>query len=368
MARMQNHLQNIRQTTELCRYCLMCRHVCPVTAITGNEAASPHGWGLLIASVKRGVTHWHEETVDLLYQCADCGLCRSHCVTDQPLPLAINASRAEVVAQQKAPAAVYAAQKKLQQWGNAYVDSPPQPVKGQSDAALIVGAVGHYFQSQTVKAAIELLAAAGVSVTPIALGRENPHVANSLGLFDEAKKLAQDTLQEIKAVGAQRIFTLSPGDMYAFSRVLEFLGLTWPNDIELIDTSIFLAQQLEAGRISFKTTNLAHFAFYDPDQTVRVPGRWAAPRKLLAALSQTPPIELFWRKERAAPCGASGGLPFTQAQLSAQLAQARLNEACERGVKTLITDDPLAFYHLNQYANNGVNVSNLFQLLAAQLK
>ena len=85
-------------TTENCRYCLMCRHVCPVGHVTQLETLTPHGWGLTIASVRRGLLTWNDETVDVLYSCADCGLCRANCVTDQPLPDAIAAARAEVTA------------------------------------------------------------------------------------------------------------------------------------------------------------------------------------------------------------------------------------------------------------------------------
>src|SRR6476659_6225095 len=97
-------------TTEGCRYCLMCRHVCPVTRVTFSEATSPHGWALEIASVRRGLLEWNAETANLLYQCADCGLCNVFCVTDQPLPEAIVAARAMVVASGHAPAAVGAAE------------------------------------------------------------------------------------------------------------------------------------------------------------------------------------------------------------------------------------------------------------------
>ena len=85
-------LTDVKQITELCRYCLMCRHTCPITHVTHTEATSPHGWGILVASVERGITKWNEENVNVLYQCSDCGMCQAHCVTDQPLPLAINAS------------------------------------------------------------------------------------------------------------------------------------------------------------------------------------------------------------------------------------------------------------------------------------
>jgi Fe-S oxidoreductase len=360
---------NPKQTVELCRFCLMCRHVCPVTHVTRNEATSPHGWGLLIASVERGLVNWNEDTVDVLYQCSDCGLCQAHCVTDQPLPLAINAGRADVVARQLAPAIVYEIQRKLRLWSNPYLEVAPHEVSDQGEAALIVGAVGHYFQPETVAAAQKLLAATGVEAIPIAVGRESPYLANTLGLPDEARALGRSTLAEVERVGAKRVFVLSPGDMYAYRMLLYALGLSWPEGVEIVEVTPYLAAQLKAGQLGFSSAALAAYSFYDPDQTVRVPGRWAAPRQLLAALSQTPPIELFWRQERAAPCGASGGLPFTQPELSAKLAQARLTEAQERGVKTLISDDPQVLYQLRRQAGGGsVEIRGLFELLAGQLR
>ncbi|MDX1522512.1 MAG: (Fe-S)-binding protein, partial [Anaerolineae bacterium] len=327
---MQIELENVKQTTELCRYCLMCRHVCPVTHVTRSEATSPHGWGILIASVERGITTWNEDTVDVLYQCADCGLCRAHCVTDQPLPLAINATRAAVAMQNLAPAMVYTLQAKLARWQNPYVDAAPQPVSGPGQAALIVGAVGQHLQPPTVQAVTRLLQAAGEPVVPVAIGRDSPYLANALGLLAEAGQLAQATLDEIAAVGAKRVYVMSPGDAYAFGTVLEFLGLAWPDGVDLVEVSSFLAQKLAAGQIGFDQAELSDYTFVDPDQTVRFPGRWDAPRTLLATLSQTPPTELFWRKERAAPSGASGGLAFIQPELAAKLTQSRLDEARER--------------------------------------
>ncbi|MFN8455501.1 MAG: (Fe-S)-binding protein [Anaerolineae bacterium] len=188
-------------TTERCRYCLMCRHVCPVTHVTRSEVTSPHGWALLIASTRRGLAEWNQETVGILYHCADCGMCRAHCVTDQPLPLAINASRAEVVAQGAAPAKVSELRQKFQQWGNAYVEVAPAPVSGTGETALLVGPIAHHFQRSTVEAAQKLLAAAGVEAVPIALGRESPYMANTMGLIEEARQLARPPT-EIAAVGA----------------------------------------------------------------------------------------------------------------------------------------------------------------------
>ena len=48
-------IEDVILTTENCRYCLMCRHVCPVGHVTRLETLTPHGWGLTIASIRRGI-------------------------------------------------------------------------------------------------------------------------------------------------------------------------------------------------------------------------------------------------------------------------------------------------------------------------
>src|SRR6476660_8468226 len=103
--------------TENCRFCWMCRHVCPVGLVTSRETLTPHAWALTIESVKRGQLSWNRETADVMYACADCGLCRSHCVTDQPLPDAIVEARAEIVRRGVAPAVVAEIDRKLRTYG-----------------------------------------------------------------------------------------------------------------------------------------------------------------------------------------------------------------------------------------------------------
>ncbi len=154
-------IENPILATDNCRYCLMCRHVCPVGHITRLETLTPHGWGLLIASQRRGLISWNASSVDKLFSCADCGLCRSHCVTDQPLPDAIAAARAEVAAQGLAPADLYPLNEALLRWGNPYQPAEPQAPSGQGDVALFVGDEAVYLWPSALDAALALLKAVG---------------------------------------------------------------------------------------------------------------------------------------------------------------------------------------------------------------
>lgn len=357
-------------TTENCRYCLMCRHVCPVSHVSRLETLTPHGWALTIASVKRDLLEWNEETVGVLYKCADCGNCRADCVNDQLLPEAITAAREQVVHQKLALASVRETQKALQKWGNPYKPQSPQSVQGQGEVALFVGDEATYLRPTTLEGALNLLRAVGVEPALIGIGRNSGYMASSLGLRKTAETLASANLDDLKTSGARRLLVLTPGDFFAFSQLYEErLGINWPEAVELLEVTTFLADQVEAGGLRFKPAGgKTPYAYVDPTHAVRVTTRHAAPRRLLAAVLPEAGRELFWRENRAHPCGNTA-LQFTQPELAAQLTQARLNDAVQVGAQRLITEDPGCLSHMNLYASEfGLRVEGLYELLAACLK
>jgi Fe-S oxidoreductase len=361
--------ENVIETTENCRYCLMCRHTCPVGHGTHNETLTPHGWGLTIASVKRGLLTWNPETVDVLYSCADCGNCRAHCVFDQPLPDAIAAARAEVVAHKLAPAVVYELDEMFKKWGNPYQKQTPEPVKSKGEVALFVGDDAHYVWPAALDAALKLLKVVGVEPVLIGTGRNNGYLADSLGLPDTAKALAQATLDDLRASGASRLLVLSPGDAYAFGQLYsERLGIAWPGEVALQEVTVLLAENLDAGDL--KITPLddeTPYAYLDPTHTVRVPDRVEAPRRLLAALFKTPGREVFWRKDRAHPAGNTA-LQFTQPELAEQLTMGRLYDALGAGARRVICEEPGTLSALQRAAAQvRLEVLGLYELLAGQV-
>lgn len=362
-------IENPIATTENCRYCLMCRHTCPVGFVMQKETLTPHGWGLTIASVERGLLAWNEDTIDVLYSCADCGSCRAHCVTDQPLPDAIAAARAQVVEQNLAPTAVYEVNATLQEWGNPFEKKKPEHVTEKGEIALFVGDDARYVWPSVLEAALTLLRAAGVEPVLVGVGRNNGYLAASLGLRETAVTLAQDNLAEVKAVGASRLLVLTPGDYYAFHQLYdERLGISWPETVEIVEVMAFLAEQLAGGNIKFNLAeNGPPFAYVDPTHTVRVDGRYQAPRQLLAAIMPTPGINMFWREDRTHACGNTA-LQFSQPLISNHLTYARLGDAVQSGARRVITEDPGCLAQLNRHAPRfGLQVQGLYELLANQL-
>ena len=361
--------QNVIEIIENCRYCLMCRHVCPVGHITRKETLTPHGWGLTIASVQRDLLTWNPEMVAVLYSCADCGTCRAFCVTDQALPDAIAATRTEVAAQSLAPAAAYEVHEALQKWSNPYEKQVPATVNGQAEIALFVGDDAKYLQPTVLEGALKLLEAVDVKPVLIGIGRNNGYLASSLGFPETAKMLMQTTLNELKAIGARRMLVLTPGDYYAFSRLLnERLDTEWPQGIELQEVVSLLDEILSAGILKFKESDDKRpYAYIDPTHSLRIPARYDAPRRLLAGVISDRGRELFWRKERTHPCG-NGALQFTNQHISKHLTYARLADAQAAGALVVVTEDPGCLIQLNRHADRfGLHIQGLYELLADHL-
>ena len=356
-------------TVENCRYCLMCRHVASVEYVTHKETLSPHGWALVIASVRRGLLDWDADTVGVLYSAPDHGNSRAHCVTDQPLPEAIAAARAEVAGLKLAPPVVYELDAALRDWGTPFAKRKPGVVNGTGDVALFVGDEAQYLWPKALKAAINLLHSAGVEPVLIGVGRNNGYLASSLGLPDTARGLAHATLSELEASGARRLIVLSPGDYFTFHQLYpERLGVELPVDVELLELTTFLAGRLEGGEIRFDLSNDEFpYAYVDPTHAVRVPSRHAAPRGLLAAVLPGEARELFWRRERAHPVGSTA-LQFTKPAIAEKLTLARLEDARRCGAALLVTDDPGTLKKLSEHAGAfDLRVAGLYELLAEHL-
>jgi Fe-S oxidoreductase len=362
-------IENVVDTIENCRYCLMCRHLASVEYVTHKETFSPHGWALVAASVKRGLLEWNEDTVDVIYSAPDHGNSRAHCVTDQPLPAAIAAVRAEIVSQQLAPAVVYELDESLREYSTPYAKRKPGVVPNEGEVALFVGDEAQYLWPKTLSVASDMLVSIGINPVMVGLGRNNGYLPSSLGLPDTARQLAEATLAELQTSGASRMIVLSPGDYFTFNQLYdERLGIEFPAEIELMELTTFLAEKLEGGEIGFnKLKAEIPYAYVDPTHGVRVPERHDAPRQLLAAVMSSPPRELFWRRERGHPVGSTA-LQFTRPDIAEKLTLARLEDAQQSGAQLLISDDPGTLKQLDEYAEGfNLQVKGLYELLFEQL-
>lgn len=361
-------LENVIETVENCRYCLMCRHVAPVGMVTHLETLTPRGVALVAASQRRGLVEWDEESIGVVFSEVDGGNSRAHCVNDQPFEDAIAAVRAQLVKQELAPAVVYELHKKFEQWGNPYGELGAIGAGEAGETALFVSDEAATFDASSVEHVKSLLGAVGTDAVVIG-GYNTGFMANSLGLPEQAKQLASRVQDEIKSAGAKRLLVLSPGDYYTFKQLYhERLGVTLPDDVELVEVTTLLAEKLIAGELKLNITGGDKtYAYVDPTHAVRVPERHDAPRQLLQAVTRAMPSELFWRRERAHPVGNTA-IQFTQPALAEQLTRARLQDAQRTNADVLVTDDPATLHQLNRFAAEyDLETVSLYALVAQHI-
>ena len=348
---------------ENCRYCLMCRHVAPVGHVMRDETHTPHGIALVAASQARGLLDWNDSTLRVLYAEPDTGHCRAHCVTDQRLPAAIAALRAEIAASELAPKGVYEVHERLKSTGSAFGERVFSA--GAGETAFFVGDEAHNLWADCFTSARHLLRTAGVDTYPIGMGANTGYLACSLGFPDTARQQAQTCIDEARAAGARRVVVLAPGDLWTFQRLYpERLDMAWPRDIELIDLATLLAELLETGALSLRAGE-GDAAFVDATHAVRLPERATPLRTLCSAALGKPPRELWWRRERAHPVGSTA-VQFTRPDIAEQLTRARLEDAAATGAAELLSEDPGTLHHLERYAPDyDLRVSGLFETLAS---
>ena len=133
----------------------------------------------------------------------------------------------------------------------------------------------------------------------------------------------------------------------------------------MTDVTIALAAVVEKGGLHLSRRDDPPPAYHDPCHSPRIARDATAPRRLLAAIyGDQPAPELFWRADRAHPCGAVGGLDLSHPEIARQLTAARIEGARSAGATTLVTDDPACLEELRKHAGDGLDVVGLYTLLA----
>ena len=82
---------------DACRFCWMCRHICPVSNSTGNEGWTPRARGLMVSMIERGLPY-DGEIAEAMYHCTLCDACANDCATGLFRGLAHRVHQAGIVA------------------------------------------------------------------------------------------------------------------------------------------------------------------------------------------------------------------------------------------------------------------------------
>ena len=161
-----------KKHVDSCRFCWMCRHICPIGNTTGLERNTSRARALGLSMVNRGV-YDISEVIDNVYECACCGACTKECVTGWDPVMFAKAARVDGALEGKLPEYINVLVDNCLEGKNAYgINEISEDLKKainahseKTDTLLFLGIDARYVAPECAINAIKALEKAGVKFT-----------------------------------------------------------------------------------------------------------------------------------------------------------------------------------------------------------
>jgi Fe-S oxidoreductase len=352
--------ENAKSQIDACRFCWMCRHVCPVGLATGKEADTPRGRAVLCKYVLTGMDIQKEITGDM-FACCLCNNCASWCETGYRPEVFIREARTEALVTDTVPPAVKPVVDRVLETGTIYeaFGEPALPeLPAKAKVLLILGETVRAKQPKLAVAAASLLKKAGADFT--VLKNEPPTGAmmyDLVGEIQETRDVAAKLIAAAKETGADAWICLDPTDARFLKQDCPRWGLD--TGAEVYTITAYLAEQVKAGALKVKKPCTAAVTFHDPCRLARDLEETEPARDLLKACGAELK-EMFLNRDQGRCCGGEV-MTSHSPQVTALIAATRLDDAKRTGAEVCITACPGCSQVLG--AQGGDFVKNILELL-----
>jgi Fe-S oxidoreductase len=353
-----------KNTIDNCRFCFMCRHVCPVAMVTGKEANNARSRAALLSLVLRGFKYT-ADLAGMVYECALCGACTAQCATCfDPLPFT-RAARLEAVFEDLAPAGAKAAMRRILDSatageGDAEVFAKEiVPLPEKAAVLLYLGSARRLCPENAVNA-VSVLKRAGLSFTVMEKEPDcGADLFDIMGPAEEVREAAQKAAEAINRTGAEKIICLSPDSAKIFCREYREWGISLDAKIETFTGAA--AFWIKEGLLKPEKKALTA-TFQDSYHLVRELGETEAVREIISSCADLK--EMYRHGKEAISCG-EGAIGLYRPDLAEKMARRRMNDAVSTGAELVVTACPQSYYWLHKAG--GLPVKALETLLAESL-
>lgn len=349
-----------------CRFCWMCRHVCPVGLKTGKEMNTPRAKGLLVAMEKRGFP-LDESGVRAIYECMLCGSCSNDCVTGFEPPVFIREARTEALAAGMVPENVAVLIDRILETGVMY-DSYQEDQKlagiikkhaKKAPVLLFLGACARYRVPGMAANFIRLLERAGIEF--MGMDREPPtgsELYDLAGSVEEVRKQARECAEQINAAEAEKLVVL---DSY-LAETLKHQYPAWGCRLscEVLTATEFAAQLVENGKLKPANLNVS-VTIHDSSRLAR-DLKETEPVRQLAGAAGCEIREMFLHRDLSKCCG-SALFALYEPELAAMTSEGRWEDAKRTKAQYLVAECPQALDVLGLTDGGDMKLTDIFTLV-----
>ena len=358
-----------------------------------------------------GRMEYSDELLKTLYACPLCGACDVGCKRnlDLEIELTLEALRIKAVKDGKGPMPAHKKiAKKINEKHNRF-GSPHEnrkkwlnkdiKVADKADVLYFVGCSAAYTSPEIARATAKILSAAS---TPFMLMPDEWCCGNilfSVGMIDEAKKLAKRNVEVVRKTGA-RTLLVSCAEGYRMWKVdyPKILGIpTSELGFEVVHLTEMAAELIKKGALKFAKPLDMRLTYHDSCSLSRLSEPWTpwngergewgmispglerrrgtngvyqAPRDILEAIPGLELVEMIRMKENAFCCGAGRGTQEAFPDFAAWAAEQRLFEAKEVGAEGVVATCPICkenFARVARQKGEDLRIYDISELILSAL-
>jgi heterodisulfide reductase subunit D len=344
-----------------CNRCGFCLAVCPIYTVKGREWATPRGKNAIIRAIIEGKIDWTPEIEESLFRCTGCRLCTQTCFPAVETNQGVLAARQCLVDRSQYPKVIHRVVDSLEKnfnisgepnetrsmWMEALDDVPNQGFqKEKARVIYFVGCVASFFPlaHKIPQTFVQILDKAKVDFT--ILGGEEWCCGFPLiqaGMNEKMGKLVEHNQEKVEQVGAESVVFACPSCYHTWKE-------KYKTNAELLHSTQFMERLINEGKIVFKNGFHRTVTYHDPCDLGRNSGIYDAPRNILKQIPGLNFVELENSRQLSVCCGGGGDLEMIDPDLSAAIAQRKIEEIRRTGAEEVITSCQQCIRTISGYA------------------
>lgn len=353
-----------QEIVDACRFCWMCRHICPIGNATGQERNTARARALSLSLVNRGAAELAGSVADNVYECALCGACTKECVTGWDPVAFTKETRLQMALDGALPVYITNMLDTWAETGNPYgvkrldaalaneIDSLPPT----ADTLLFLGADARYRVPETAVKAIRLLKKAGVSFTVLL---EEPDSGYTLDTLVGAAEETRETMQKAASLlsAYTTVVAFDPADAKVFRREYQEWDIPLTAAVETFPA--YLAGLVEGGELRLSDTGRT-VTIQDPALLARDLEETIPLRRAVSACADVREMLLHGRDTMwAGSLLMDTWMPDVMTKVAAE----RWKNALATGAETLVTASPSEYAVLRRTQPADMALLSLEELL-----
>ena len=353
-----------------CRFCWMCRHVCPVGLMTGKEINTPRAKALLVSMEKRGIP-MDREAAASFFECMLCEGCSNDCATGFEPPVFIREARAQAAAEGLLPAEVAKVLDRLLETGILYEEIEEDPALAekirmhQEKAPILVllGMAARYRVPEMAVSLIEILEHAGVDFM---LLEQEPAAGSELydliGQVEETRQQALACGELFAETGAECIIVLDSYLAETLKHQFPVWGCSLPE--EVVTATTYVDRLTKENRLAFRSLGRT-VTVHDSPRLARGLEEMD-PVRNLAKKAGCEIREMFLHGKLTKCCGSSLFGAYAP-EIALLTAKGRWEDAKRTEAGRLLVECPQALEILKRAEHGDMELMDIFSLLKEAL-